>query len=374
MRKLLFLFFLSLYTGFSNAAEPQSTTDKFVISDLTVAPGGDEAFFTVSLEGSRIYTAYNLDIHLPEGLEVVYDEDNAIKVYMNATPMVASPFYPSTKVNMMGMNFYNYPHSLACSYGVVATRQLRVAVSSDSNDNFLTTSGDLFTVYVKASPYMKPGTAKITIDGQNLTVKENAQKYVPAPYEKDITVSTTSKVALNINAANQWSTCVLPFNAAIPTGVTAYECDHCNGDALALTAAESFEAYTPYILYAPAGYSNTLTGEVDPSKYVEVATKGILSGAIVPQSISAGYVMQKKEDTPMFYHIENGDVFSIPSGRCWLHEDANLSAGRFTLDSETLGITNAEVVPSSAVIYDLQGRRVSEARGMVIENKKKTIK
>lgn len=65
----------------------QSTTDQIVLSDLTeLSP--DIYYFDVSLNGleSRIYSAYNMDIILPEGIDVVKSGDDYVVMMM--TPSV----------------------------------------------------------------------------------------------------------------------------------------------------------------------------------------------------------------------------------------------------------------------------------------------
>lgn len=374
MKKTLLLFALCLIAGIAKAVEPQQTDDRIVISDLTVSPDGTETYFTVSLQGSRIYTAYNMDIHLPEGLEVAYKSGKP-NVTMGTSKTRPSSFYPSTSQydEDLEMDLYDYSHKLAFSYGVLGERWLRLACSCDVNSEFIANSGDLFKVYVKASPYMKPGEAHITVDGIALVVKENAVKYVPQPTDKTITVGTTSKVTINVNAENQWSTCVLPFDAAIPDGLTAYECADATDDMLLLSKATSIEAYTPYILYAPMGYTNTLSGEVDASKYVPVATKGLLSGAIVGQSISSGYVLQNQGDGAMFYDVD-GDTFVVPEGRCWLSESATLTNVRYGFVDEAIGIAHTYLYESNSNCYNLQGVKINKAnKGIVIFKDKKIL-
>lgn len=374
MKKILTLLCLAFVTGTACAWE--WTTDKFVISDLTVAPGGDEVYFTVSLDGTRYYTAYNLDIHLPEGLEVAYTKANKPHVTMTASKARPSVVYPSVSEydEDLDMDIYTYPHTLDFTYSVVAERDLRLACSSNTNDAFVGMSGELFKVYVKASPFMKPGAAEITIDGQNLTLP-NGDKFVPYEYEKDITISTTSKIPVKVSATNKWSTCVLPFSAAVPAGVTAYTCSSANGDNLVLAPANELAAFTPYILYSETGYSATLSGEVNPSQYVEVATSGLLSGAIMPQSVTSGYVLQNKGEGPMFYDID-GQSFTIPSGKCWLAESTSLSRARYGFFDESTGISAATISKTNNVFYNLQGQKIAEPihDGIYIVNGKKIVK
>lgn len=332
----------------------EDTSDIIVISDLELAPGGEEAYFDVSLEGTRKYTAYNMDIHLPEGTELNYyeGEPDVFKYEENGT------IYPYT-TDRRGNK--SWEHSLDVSYNVVGKNVLRVACSSNTSAIFTETSGVLFTVYIKASPFAKPGTAHITIDGIALAHVENGvtTKYVPADVDKEINITSTSKLTLNVSAANQWSTSVLPFEAAVPSGVTAYSCLSSTDDAILLSSVETMEAYKPYILYAPVGYTQELSGEVNPANYVEVATEGLLSGAIVPQTITDGYVMQNKGDGPMFYAV-NGQTFSIPAGRCWLTESANLSAEHYSMETATsLSQVQSQEFLSSPV-FTLDGKVATE--------------
>ena len=135
--KLLLLAALLMIAG---AAKAEITTDRVVISELTVEPGGNgDAVFTVSIEGSLQYTAYQISLALPEGLEVCVT-DGEYDVYMLGT----SGFYPRR----------GNSHSLGAN---VVNGVLNVACFSGTNALFSKTSGDLFDFYVKATPDLKPG-------------------------------------------------------------------------------------------------------------------------------------------------------------------------------------------------------------------------
>ena len=74
MRKTKLLLLVALLLGVG-VAKAEVTTDKVVISDLTLEPGGNQAYFTISLEGSDVlYSAYDISLVIPEGLEVVYKD------------------------------------------------------------------------------------------------------------------------------------------------------------------------------------------------------------------------------------------------------------------------------------------------------------
>ena len=68
MKKTLLLFMMcALLPRVAGAQTP--TDDTFTVSDLKTNPTG--TYFDVGLDGSRIYTAFNLDIFLPVGVSVV---------------------------------------------------------------------------------------------------------------------------------------------------------------------------------------------------------------------------------------------------------------------------------------------------------------
>ena len=353
---------IAAWNGF---AQGIPTDDRFTISEATIQPGGEYGVIQVGLQGSRIYTAYNLDCLFPEGVDVYYEDGDP------ALLMDEDGIYPYTKT----LSKKTYTHTVGCTYGVVAPKDLRVACTSNVNGEFTATSGSLFLVGIVASPYAKPGTATLSLSGLNLTVKENAVKYVPANEDYPvITVGTTSTVSIRISSTNQYSTLVLPIDAAIPEGLKAYSCSESTDEALLLREAASFEAYKPYILYAENGFEGTLSGTVDPEKYVEIATEGLLSGAVVAQQVSKGYVLQNQGEGAKFYAVERA-TFNIPEGRCWINEDAITSARAFNFEDITSVAGPSLLLPQTEA-YDLSGRRVSkmEAGRIYVVNGRKILK
>lgn len=330
------------------AAWALETEDHFTISDVTVAPGGSYAYFDVSLSGSRKYTAYNLDIHFPVGLSVYYNNGKpAVSLRQN------DGIYPYTED--LDEN-KTYTHTLSCSYGEAGERTLRIGCISTLSEEFTANSGKLFRVFIVASPFLKPGTANLTFDGQNLTTKDET-KYVPADQVLTVNVSAESTVPVSISSANKYGTCVLPFEAALPEGVEAFSCSSEQDGNMILTPVTSLSAYVPYILYAENGYNGNLTGTVDPANYNAAPTAGYLHGAVEPQQVSAGYVLQNQGSGAKFYQI-NGTSFAIPEGHCWATVP---SAARvfFDLTPETTAIKAVKTIEASEdVYYSLDGKRI----------------
>ena len=348
MKKFLLLFALCGLFSFQAKAEGE-VADKITISELQKDAKGNY-FFIVSLDGSEFYyDGYQLDLELPEGVDV-QASNNKLRV----TKCSDSPIY---------FDEWEEPtsHTVSATFGTIGgERNLRVICVDMTGTSFGATSGDLFKVYVvKSSPYVNPeasiktSTIWFTYNGGNNT------NYLPEE-SYTIQLDNSSEISLNISATQQWNTCVLPFDAELPEGVRAFEGSSISGDYLILSEATSLQAFTPYILYAENGYEGTLSGTVDAEKYVTAATGAYLNGAIMPQEITEGYVMQDKGqgDGMMFYNVNNRS-FTIPSGKCWV----SAAAGDAKAIRIGLGGTGIESLPSASQteegeVYTLDGKRV----------------
>lgn len=142
------------------------------------------------------------------------------------------------------------------------------------------------------------------------------------------------------------------------------------------------KAYTPYILYAENGYTGTLSGTVDESKYVETAQAGYLYGAVTEQVQTEGYVLQNKGDGTKFYWL-NGYEYTIPEGKCWVDFPIDYQEPKafysIRINGETTGIEKVETDSANKSlgnIYDLNGNKVSTMLpgNIYIVNGKKVMK
>lgn len=353
------------------------TDDKVTISALTVEPGSDETYsFTVSLEGSaateHYYTAYDVFLTFPEGLDVALTSKGAYRVSMVKPSLY--PYSVEEEENEEGeiIEVKSYTHTLSCNF--ISDRCLRVLTYSNSNEEFTKHSGSLFKVYVKASPYLKPGSVPVKVhtvvlsenrpdsDGGYTVISHCPEDYVNTSIEAE----PQSTLALKVSATNKFGTCILPFDAELPAdgSLEAYTSTKYTDEVLLLTKAEKMEAFTPYILYAPEGYEVTLSGAVDASKYPAegYVVAGNLVGTLVQTEITAGsYVMQNQGNGAMFYRV--GDTpFSVGAGKCYvaLPEGVEVASAAMRFDHDTTGIDS--VSPSSAddtsTKYNIMGQRI----------------
>lgn len=378
MKKALLFFSLLVLLPACMWAQEVST-DKIVISDLATDQYG--TYFTVGLEGSHLYTALNMDITMPEGISVAdYDGEPDVAIYDSENTVF--PFTTDKRVNK------TWKHNVACTYGIVAPRMLRIACYSDNNDDFDFTSGDLFIIYVKVDEELLAASfcpkPIVTVSGIALVESDNT-KHVPAdftcrPFASVIPAERT--LPLNISGENQIGTLILPFGVdALPQGVKAYAGNTIDEAAseLLLTPVTKLDACTPYIVYAPNGHSGTLTGTVDmTAEYptTDVYSQGFLTGVLSTTVVNDGYIMQNQGKGPMFYNAE-GSSFALPAGRCYLTLPTSFAAKAVRMRIEgTTGFDNIEIINhDSQVLYDLAGRRVENptSGGIYISNGKKIV-
>lgn len=366
MKKLLLLFCLSLLCLGINAQEegPIKTNGTLSVSKaVNLVPGGEvdeeEGFFTIAFEDQEeaFHTAYQMDIYLPDGFSFAIPEGYEDCVLMNENDV-----YP--KVNR------KYVHTLVSD--LRSTNHLFVMVYDGSNKNksFTDHSGDLFDVYVKASPYAKPGDFQVTIKDIMFIAQDDTEDGQRYDYEDQTitagTVSAESSIPVKVTAANKISTAIFPFSCDMPEGLEAYTATGLatieGADYITLQKSESIAAFTPYILYAENGIDQTLSSNIDAASYPDdgIVSDGYLTGVLKNTEASAGYVLQNKGDGPKFYKI-GSTPFAIPAGKCFANpQSANAPALSFLFDDkETNGIQTATNHRSErSDLYDLQGKRV----------------
>lgn len=373
-RILLFLTLVCSAAGaFADNTYHQKETDDYVtLGDLTVEPGSNEEYqLTVNLNGTQIYTAFEMDIELPSGLEPVMVKDS--KGVMR--PKVWLWMGENTVFSLIEGPGYNIPsHTLVASYGAVGKNILRMSCYSGTVENFTATSGTLVTIYCKASPYLKPGkndvritechftaNEKVTVDGKETT---RIQQYNCKDRTETIKALAHSTATINVSAKNQWGSCVVPFDIPeLPSGLEAYTVTDRESGIAYLKQQTSILAYTPVLLYAENGFSGTFSGDVDETKYKEVAQQDIIYGAIVPQTKNDGFVLQNLGEGVKLYAM-SGKTFEIPAGKCWV-EPTFTNGPKYmemVIDDGTTGIGSAECSNGAAqhepVFYSLDGKRV----------------
>lgn len=362
-----------LVGGRAVALEPQypkPTDDHITVNEVTLVPGSTDTYqVEISLVGSQIYTAYQMDILFPPGVDVVVDEDGPYVDLWDGDGCI----YPYVRKKLV--------HSLSSSYGVISSKLLRISCRGDMNKELTAIKGKLLYFLVKVSPYLKPGDVVLKVTNLDFITKENAQKYHCKDQTLTLHATAESTATLSVNGSSHYGTCVLPFAVStLPADVKAYSAKGLDdtGQLVVLDEVTQLAAYTPYILYSASGYSGSLSGPVDANKYGEVVSDGLLRGAIAPQKKSAGYVLQDLGEGAKFYAMD-GVEFLIPEGKCWLEMPAaQASAPQYGIQ---IGATTAITAPTTSAsahgkIYTLDGKEVKTMQpgGIYVVNGKKVLR
>lgn len=349
---------------------PKPTDDNITVNDVTLVPGSTDTYqVEISLVGSQIYTAYQMDILFPPGVDVVVDEDGPYVDLWDGDGCI----YPYVRKKLV--------HSLSSSYGVISSKLLRISCRGDMNKELTAIKGKLLYFLVKVSPYLKPGDVVLKVTNLDFITKENAQKYHCNDQTLTLHATAESTVTLSVSGSSHYGTCVLPFAVpTLPDGVKAYSAKGLDdtGQLVVLSEVKQLAAYTPYILHSASGYSGSLKGTVDANKYGEVVSDGLLRGAIAPQKCTDGYVLQDLGEGAKFYAMD-GVEFLIPEGKCWLEMPAaQASAPQYGIQiGTTTGITAPTTTPTAyGKIYTLDGKEVKTMQpgGIYVVNGKKVLK
>lgn len=324
-------------------AENIATDDHITINDVTVTPGSDNTYkVVVSLVGSRIYTACQMDIEFPPGLEPVLTKNKYVRVCNGDDDLCPE-------------------HSVGSSYGKVGDRIMRLACIENVNTEFSAKEGRLLYFNVKASAYLKPGDVTLKVTNCDFITVENAQKYHCTDQTLTLKATAESSLSFTVSGDSHYATGVFPFAVAtLPAGVKAYSASRLDdsGTSVILDEVSQLTAYTPYILYSEGGYTGILSGTVDASGYQETVSAGLLYGAIAPQKQTDGYVLQDLGDGAKFHAMDNQE-FNIPAGKCWLQVTTPQKAAAYgiRIDATTSISTTPQTATATPQAYTLDGKR-----------------
>ncbi len=331
---------------------------------VKVHPGGEDVEVCVTIESENPFTAYELDLLLPEGVNLAKDAEGQYRIGM----CTDSGLYPAGGTQ----------HVFKYSYNEVEKNTIRICCYSPDNA-VIGCNGNLLKFYVNSSPYTQPFVLDVlTSSNIHVVNTEATQKNPYTYYTPLVSLVNPYTVQVNIAEANKLGTLVVPFAVSeMPAGLKAYIVDHTVDGTVYLKASATMDAFTPYILYAENGYSGSLSGEVPKGVWTDCAETLPLIGTLRQTDVTDAFVLQDKGNGPAFYRVPEDKTVNIPEGLCYL------SLKDFTGDMATLSfedatgvtVTGDEPASSAAVLYTVEGTRVSKGvpGRMYIYNGKKII-
>lgn len=111
--------------------------------------------------------------------------------------------------------------------------------------------------------------------------------------------------------ADRWETLCLPFSAALPSGVEAYEVSDHDGTTLSYTAVTSLQAGLPYIIQSKASQIVTFSNNGGSHATVPSSTATGFTGTFIPITRKQGFLLNGKQFVP----ATSGSI--VPAFRCY---------------------------------------------------------
>lgn len=200
-----------------------------------------------------------------------------------------------------------------------------------------------------------------TTDDQQLGTADNNSLTLSGTHAGlGISQAKPQTVTLTVTNA-RYATLILPFQAEVPEGLTAYSVNEIggqNGVTLQLQEAGSLEACTPYIIMGePADYS--FTGISRNISYNH--TDGLLTGTMNDYTTQGGeYVLQNQDGLVGFYLVDTAHP-TVKANHCYITSALGIAAKAMYFGDEdnATRINSIGTTWNDDSIYDLNGHRVS---------------
>ena len=216
-------------------------------------------------------------------------------------------------------------------------------------------------------------TKNVIVSGTcaNLELTDGKPFKAPAGF-----TATSAKFTKTVSDAG-YATMVIPFTAALPSGVTAKNLIGYSGETIIPSDALKLVADEPVLIKADAGdYEFTATDAAIADGEV---TNGLLKGSYVGTTATAdgtNYVLQKNGSEVNFYKV-TGTAATVKPFRAYLSVPSPAPVLYFNFfDMETTGLNDVrgKMADVRGDFFDLQGRKVANpTKGLYIVNGKKVM-
>lgn len=167
-------------------------------------------------------------------------------------------------------------------------------------------------------------------------------------------------------------TLIVPFDTALPTGISAYTVTGIDNKVLELTTATELKANTPYIIYAATETEAAFSGL--GAAYTDATyNEGLLTGVYAETAAPVGsYVLQKQGNVVGFYEVVEANTINVTANHAYLtvSEEVTPAGVRafFFPGGTTTGISTLQMLlDGNCEFYDLNGVRTQQLqKGMNI--------
>ena len=340
----------------------------FVNNTITV----DEAGFKEYWKGKGEATATLTSTNAIRGLSYTSQFESFASTFKTAECMdlyIASTWAQFGRVGCSGVTIYYKDGSSA---SVPVTSLTAGGVTTEVTGNY--TPAMIQNAYLNTNADAHPTAA--TLGATTLTTSNISAFTALKDANIDVTASSAS-YEMTVNSYGA-STLMLPFDAALPDGVSAWTLNYSSGDKVTATTADAITANTPVLINANAGnYTFTATdATIDPVSQASGALTGVYATTNVNYDTDNSYILWANAENPIGFYKSNNST--VAAYRAYLTAEG---AGARSLsivfgDEETTGVNSMNNVQCTMnnKVYDLQGRHVAQpTKGLYIVNGKKVF-
>ena len=345
---------LALYAA-QASAQTDNTLEVWMDESVSVTADGETVtYLTISEYDPNVnYIAFNMTLTLPKGFRV--NQVRSGREYVNDIKL--SEDRATTT------------HSIQCNMPEEGT--LKIICVSSQNQALYPDDIDgnivypLFTVGLVADPTAINGAYDVEMTGcRFVKYLEDGTTLAPADldhteYSRFTVTGGTDFPGVDYTLpAEGCGTMILPFNAAIPEGMSVYACTGISSSSLNLEAVSDIQANTPYIVTGPEGTYH-FTGEYQALKasYSTPYMTGVFEQMKVPEG---NFVMQNHKDTYGigFYRVGTVETIINPY-RCYVNNLSNeINVFGFNL-GQTDGVSSTKADKDEPVnVYRIDGQAI----------------
>lgn len=346
----------------ASAAKAQETVT-LKASGFEAAPGEKIVLTVESDVELSNYCSFQFDLLLPDGIVLPYnmntdEEEEQFGYYNEQGEWSAAVESKITKSS----------HVLACS---AIEGGYRFVCYHPEFTTFKSSSKNVLTLHLEANENVVNGVYRISLGGTMIIADKDS--YIIPNTETEFAIIKDSERSATyefVMSDAGWGTLILPFDADIPAGLTAYNCVDVKDETVILAESTTLYANTPYLLNGVSDtYSFTGIPNADRNEY----SNGCMTGVHTDTSIAKGYVLQVNSGTAAFYKVEENTPLTVPAAHCFIARECNAPV---LYISGTAGIEGITGNSKRDEIYRINGVRVesAEENNLYIINKKKIIK
>lgn len=335
------------------------------VSDFSIEAGGRATITIDSDVALNEYCSFQFDVLLPEGITMPYtmnpDEEEEQYGYYNEDE---EEWIPAVESGICKSS-----HVLECS---AIKGGYRFVCYNSKFATFKSGSKNVLTLILEASENIVNGAYSVAVGGNDVFIANENNHIVPSTVPGTAIVTGSSQeLVYQYSMSNAgWGTLMLPFDAEVPAGLTAYCCTTISSGMLELVPTVTLIANTPYVMEGEYGRYN-FTGI--PTMTKTSYNSGMLTGVYANTKISEGYVLQQLHGDVAFYRVDASDPIIVPAFRCYLNATSE-SAAMLRLRGETTEIKDVDINVMKD-LYNIQGEKiiVPIERGVYIWGNRKII-